>query len=133
MSRSAIYAVNSGTQTVADGGVVSLGSVIRRYGCDCQLSGDAILLEGAGYYDITVNLVASPTAPGDITATLYKDGVAIPGATSTGTTTAAGDFVTLSIGPMVRQMCCGSSGTMTCVLSGGEATVSNIAVKVVKE
>jgi len=133
MSRSGIYTVNSTTQTVADGGAVSLGSVIRRYGCDCQLSGNAILLVGAGYYDISVAIVAAPTAAGDLTATLFKDGVEIPGATATATAVAAGDFVTLPLLPLVRQVCCGSSGSITCVLTGAASEVSNVAFKVIKE
>lgn len=133
MSRSAIYTVNASTQSVADGGAVSLGSVVRRFGCDCQLSGNAILLDSPGYYDVTATIVAAPTAAGDLTATLYRDGVAVPGATATATATAAGDFVTLVLPPLVRLVCCGSSAALTCVLSGVASDVSNVAIKVVKE
>ena len=52
--KSAIFTANTTAQTVAVGGTLSLGSIIRRYGCDLNLNGNSITVNGcndAGYYD----------------------------------------------------------------------------------
>ena len=132
MSRSLIYTVNANPQTVDANGNVALGTVIRRFGCNLNLVGNGIMVRGQGYYSVDAVIVAVPEAVGDITATLYMDGVPLPGATATGTATAVGDYVTLPIIGVDREMYCDSAGTLTCVLSAA-ATVNNIAVKVTKE
>ena len=128
MSKSLIYAVNLGTQAVAENGTVSLGTVIRRYGCNFSLSGNGIEVQGPGYYDLSCNVIAEPTAIGPITATLLKDGVAIPGATATAIAAAANDPVTLPIIGVIREMCCDSASTITCVLSAA-ANVTSVAFR----
>ena len=89
MSKSAIYTVNSSAQNVAVNGTISLGTIIRRYGPNLNLSGNAVSVSGGGYYDIDASITVAPTAAGNVTVTAYKDNVAIPGATATGSTTAA--------------------------------------------
>ena len=83
MSKSAIYTVNQSAQNVAVNGIINLGTIIRRFGPNLDLSGDAIMLNGAGYYDIDASITLAPTAAGNVTITAYKDNVAIPGATAT--------------------------------------------------
>ena len=131
MSRSLIYTVNGNPQEVIADGAVSLGTVIRRYGCNLALSGDGIVARGAGYYTIDGSLTVVPTAAGEITATMYRDGVAIPGATATVTAAAAGDYVALPIVGVVRETCCDSASTITCALSAA-AGVTNVAMKIEK-
>ena len=80
--KSALYAVLQTPTAVAVDGVIPLGSLIRRYGCDISLNGNAVNLSGAGYYDVDASITVAPTAAGTVTATLVKDGVAIPGATA---------------------------------------------------
>lgn len=127
---SGIYTVNTGATATA-GGSIPLGSIIRRFGCNINLNGNGIIINGAGYYDFDIVLTALPAAAGAITATLMRDGVAVPGATATVTAAAVGEAVTLPLTAMVRQFgnCAGS--TYTVVLSAA-ATVSNIAVTVDK-
>ena len=127
---SGIYTVNTGVSFQA-GGIVPLGAIIRRFGCGAQLNGNGITVDKAGYYDVDVALTVLPTAAGAITATLMKDGVAVPGATATGTATAVGSAVPLAFGAMVRQFNNCSGSTYTIILSGA-ATVSNVAVSVEK-
>ena len=125
--------VNSSTQTIADGGTVALGSVVHRYGCNLSLSGNTILASGCGYYDIDCTVIAAPTTAGELTATLYSNGVKIPGATSSFTASDAGDTVTLTMTPMIRVRCaCLDPLAITCVLTGTESTVTDISVKVTK-
>lgn len=133
MSKSVIYVVNSSTQTIADGGTVALGSVVHRYGCNLSLSGNTILASGCGYYDIDCTVIAAPTTAGTITATLYSNGVKIPGATSSFTASEADDVVTLTMTPTFRVRCaCLDPLAITCVLTGVESTVTNVSLRVVK-
>ena len=83
--KSALYAAMQTPTAVAVGGVIPLGGLIRRYGCDIALNGNAINLAGTGYYDVDASITATLTAAGAVTATLYKDGVAVPGASATET------------------------------------------------
>ena len=80
--KSALYTALQTPTAVAVDGVIPLGSLIRRYGCDISLNGNAVNLSGAGYYDVDASITVAPTAAGTVTATLVKDGVAIPGATA---------------------------------------------------
>ena len=127
--KSALYAVLQTPTAVAIDGVIPLGSLIRRYGCDISLNGNAVNLSGAGYYDVDASVTVAPTAAGTVTATLVKDGVAIPGATASADA-AAGAPTVLSFPALVRQACCASGSALTLVLSGAAATVNNVALRV---
>lgn len=114
---------------VAVDGVIPLGSLIRRYGCDVALNGNAVNITGAGYYDVDASVTVTPAAAGTVTITLYKDGVAVPGATAS-ETAAANGTVDLSIPALVRQVCCAAGSALTLVLTGVTATVDNVALRV---
>ena len=132
--KSALYAAMQTPTAVAVGGVIPLGSMIRRYGSDIALNGNAVNIyggrENAGYYDVDASITAAATAAGVVTVTLYKDGVAVPGATASATAAAAGDMVDLSIPALLRQTCCASGAALTLVLSGSAATINNVAMRV---
>lgn len=81
MSKSIVYAANTNTQVVEAGNVINFGNVVRKYGCNCNLSVGNVEVRGSGYYDVDTNFTLASTA-GTVTITLYKDGVAIPGATA---------------------------------------------------
>lgn len=130
--KSAIYTANTATQAVAIGGGLALGTIIRRFGCAINLNGNGINLSDPGYYDVDVSVTAAPTAAGTVTVTLFQDGVAVPGAVSSVTTTAAADAVTLSISALVRVLCNAASSTLTLVLTGAASSVTNVAVVVEK-
>lgn len=127
--KSALYAAMQTPTAVAVDGVIPLGSLIRRYGCDVALNGNAVNITGAGYYDVDASVTVSPAAAGTVTITLYKDGVAVPGATASGTAAANGT-VDLSILALVRQVCCAAGSALTLVLTGAAATVNNVALRV---
>ena len=127
--KSALYAAMQTPTAVAVDGVIPLGSLIRRYGCDISLNGNAVNLTGTGYYDVDASITATLTAAGTVTATLYKDGVAIPGATASATGAANGT-VDLSIPALVRQTCCAAGSALSLVLTGAAATVNNVALRV---
>ena len=127
--KSALYAAMQTPTAVAVDGVIPLGSLIRRYGCDVALNGNAVNITGAGYYDVDASITVSPAAAGTVTITLYKDGVAVPGATAS-ETAAANGTVDLSIPALVRQVCCAAGSALTLVLTGAAATVNNVALRV---
>lgn len=127
--KSALYAAMQTPSAVAVGGVIPLGSLIRRYGCDVSLNGNAVNITGAGYYDVDASVTVTPAAAGTVTITLYKDGVAVPGATAS-ETAAANGTVDLSIPALVRQVCCAAGSALTLVLTGVAATVDNVALRV---
>ena len=132
--KSALYAAMQTPTAVAVGGVIPLGSLIRRYGCDVSLNGNAVNIVGgnqaAGYYDVDASITVAPTAAGTVTVTLYKDGVAVPGATASATAAAADDVVDLNIPALVRQVCCAAGSALTLVLTGAAAAVNNVALRV---
>jgi len=133
MGRSLIQVVDPSAQTVAQDGIINLGSVLRRYGCNCRLSGNAVEISGEGYYEVNASVALAPTAEGEISVTLYKDGAAVPGAVAYATAAAAGDSVTVPITATIRQGClCEGASQLTLVLGEGAATVRNVSVRVVK-
>ena len=133
MSKSLIQVANQSTQTVAPNSIISLGSVQRRFGCNCRLSGNAIEISGEGYYEVEAAVSLAPTATGDVAVALYENGVQIPGAIAYATVAAAGDSVTLPLVATIRQgCCCDSADNLTCVLVEGASTVRNVSLRVVK-
>lgn len=131
MSRSAIYTANTTSQVLTADSGVSFGSVIRRFGCNCNLNGDAITLSGAGYYDVDINVVVTGSAAGTAEIVLLKDGVEVPGATAS-TATSTTSINTVGISALVRELCCEGGSTLTLVLRGVNATISNVATVVTK-
>ena len=133
MSKSLIQTVNQSSQVVAANRIIDLGSVIRRFGCNLRLNGNAVEVEGAGYYTIDCNVTLAPTVAGNVQVALYKNGVPLTGATATGSVSTAGNPVTLPIQTTIKEGCCCDGGTaITCVLVAGASTVSNVALRVEK-
>ena len=132
MARSLIQTVNQSNQTVAANSIISLGSTQRRFGCNCRLSGNAIEIEGAGYYTIDVNVSVTPTAAGAVTVALFENGVQIPSAIAI-TTGGAGTPISVDINTTVREGCnCDGASSITAVLIAGAGVVNNISVRVEK-
>lgn len=128
---SILFTAMTSTATVAAGGDIPLGNVVRRYGCGATLSGNAISLNGEGYYDADVSVTVIPAAAGTITATLLQDGVAIPGATASATVAATDTSVTLSFPAAVRLLRYSPRATLRLTLSAA-GSVTNAAVTVRK-
>lgn len=132
MSKSAIYVANISAPTVADGGIMPLGSILRRYGCNINMDGNAITLCGQGYYLVTVSATVTPSAAGTVTLLAQKDGVPIAGAEASATAGATDIAVVLPITCTVRNSCGCESSLLSLLLTGGEAVVNNLAVTVEK-
>lgn len=135
--KAGIYAVNTNTQAVAAGGLLGLTTIVRRYGNDnfcnpvVNLANNNVTLGAPGYYLVTVDVTDEPTAAGAVTATLYQDGAAVPGAVATNTAAAGSDATSVSITALVRVIGCATS-TLTVALTAGEGNVTNYAVTAVK-
>lgn len=130
--KAAIYTANTGAQALQIGSVLSLGSIIRRFGCGVNLNGNGIVIDREGYYDVDASITATAAAAGTVTVTLLRDGVAVSGAVASATAAAAGT-VALPITALVRQSCgCSGGSTLTLVLGGTAATINNVALKVIK-
>lgn len=127
--KSAIYAANTNGQTLAVGSTINFGTISRRYGNNLNLSGGNVILLGAGYYDIDTNFTFLAAA-GTATITLYRDGVAIPGATASITTAANGTY-SISIPAIIREFCC-KEAVITAVITGVAVTMNNAAIAVEK-
>ena len=134
MSKSAIYTANTSEQNVPSDGTINLGTIIRRYGPNVNLSGNAIQISGVGYYDIDANFTVAPTeAASEITISLLKNGVLVPGASATFYVETENTSVTIPISSLVREFCCYEEiSSLTFIVSGAPAVVSNVAVVVEK-
>lgn len=132
MGKSLIQVANPSPQNVAEGGIINLGSVQRRYGCNLRLSGNAIEVNGDGYYTITGIVTVVPTGTGTVTVAICADGDQIPGVIASSVGTAASP-VTLPLVGTIRQFCCSSVNNLTCVLVAGAGSVQNISLRVTKE
>ena len=134
MSKSLIQVANQSTQAVALNSIIGLGSTQRRFGCNCRLSGNAIELDGAGYYTVDANVTVEPTASGNVIVALYDNGVQIPGAIAYSFVANATDPTTISINTTVRQgCCCDVADNLTLVLIEGAGNVTNVSMRVIKE
>ena len=127
--KSALYTAMQTPTAIPVDGILPLRSIIRRYGCDANLNGNAVNITNAGYYDVDVSVTVAPTAAGTVTVTLVKDGVPIPGATASAAA-ATGAPTVLSFPALVRQPCCASGSALSLVLTGAAATVNNVALRV---
>ena len=128
---SAIHVVNANFSVPEGGGQVPLGSVVRRYGRNCQLNGGGINLVGAGYYDLDSTVTFTPTATGPVTVQFLQDGLVISGALAT-VNGIASEAVTLPIVAMLRNCGCDCNTTLTAIVSAG-GVVNNISTRVVKD
>lgn len=131
--KSAIYAVNTSTATIPEGGIYQPNTIIRRFGQCCQMANNAMELNGQGYYDVAVTATVVGTAVGNVTMSVYQDGTAVPGMNASQTIKAIGDTVTLGTSGIVRLYCGKNSSTLTVVIGGQAVTGSNLAIDITKQ
>ena len=133
MSQAIIQTVNSNNQVLTANNLIGLGTTTNRYGCGLQQNGNGIQITGSNYFDIKANVVVTPTAAGDISVTMQRNGAAVPGAIATATVAGAGDTVTLPIDFIIRRpcACCDDADIITFTVSA-DATVNNVVVQIIK-
>ena len=133
MSKSLLQTVNTSTQTLAEGGLINPGTVIRRYGCNIRLNNNSIELIDNGYFKIDATITVEPTAVGNVSVALYEDGIVIPGTLVSGYAAAASAPVTLPIVATVRHnCCCNNTSSITAALVAGAGDVTNVSIRAEK-
>lgn len=94
-------------------------------------------LNKPGFYFVTLNATGSTTTTtGNITLQMFQNGVAVPGATATETSTAITDINSMSFSTIVqvRPSCCAvdNQTSLTFVNTGVAATYTNASVTITK-
>ena len=128
--KSLIDVATTATSAVIANGTLPLATIVRRRGCDVNLS---ITDMGSNYYLVTVNATFTAPVAGTIALALQQNGVTVTGATaSTTITTATTEVRSLSFQAIVRTFNNIGIDSLAVVNTGLAATFSNISVSVVK-
>jgi hypothetical protein len=132
-----ISSYNNTTQAVAVDGLLAFTTDRILTGCTVTRNGQTFQLNKPGYYYITFNADgAATTAVGDIVVVLQNNGVAVPGAIATFTTTVADDATNLAFSTIIRvpPSCCAVDNTanLTLVNTGVAATYTNVNINITK-
>ena len=132
-----ISSYNITTQTVLTDEVINFTTDRILTGCTATRNGATFQLNKPGYYYVTFNAVAAATETvGELTLTLYNNGVAVPGAKASKTTTTAAqnDAYAFSTIIKVPPSCCAvnNTGNLTIVNTGVDATITNANINITK-
>lgn len=128
---------NNTAQDVAINGLLTFTTDRILTGCTATRNGQTFQLNKPGYYYVTFNADgAATTAVGDIVVTLQNNGVIVPGAIATFTTTVVGDTANLAFSTIIRvpPSCCAVDNTanLTLVNTGVAATFTNVNINITK-
>ena len=138
MSAGFLYSANTTAQTLAIGGTLNMGNVVRRFGCVrgtstplATVNGTNTILSSCGrcpkYFKVDTAITVIPTAAGTVTITAFQDGVAIPGATASVTVAAAATTAMLPLTFGVKLNTGVTSSNITYVLTGAASSVTNVS------
>ena len=132
-----ISSYNTTSQAVATDGLLTFTTDRILTGCTATRNGQTFQLNKPGYYYVTFNADgAATTAVGDIVVVLQNNGVAVPGAIATFTTTVADDTTNLAFSTIIRvpPSCCAVDNTanLTLVNIGVAATYTNVNINITK-
>jgi hypothetical protein len=132
-----ISSYNINTQAVTTDGLLTFTTDRILTGCTVTRNGNTFQLNKPGYYFVTFNAVAAATATlGELTVELYNNGVAVPGAEASTTTTVAGNNANYAFSTIIRVLpsCCAIDNTarLTIVNTGVDGTYANVNVNITK-
>ena len=132
-----ISSYNNTSQDVAINGLLTFTTDRILTGCTATRNGQTFQLNKPGYYYVTFNADdAATTAVGDIVVVLQNNGIAVPGAIATFTTTVADDVANLAFSTIIRvpPSCCAVDNTanLTLVNTGVAATFTNVNINITK-
>ena len=131
--KSNLYAVNTAFISISTNGAFIFPTLVRRYGCSINQSGNTITLNEPGYYLISFDTTFTAPAAGNATINLLANGSLVPGGTaSTTITTATTQIAELSINSIVRVFCGSTPTTISLLNAGVGITTSNVALTIVK-
>lgn len=134
MSKAFAFISNNAAQALSSGANVAPGTAQHGFGCaNCgytiQVSGNNINLRASGYYKIDVSATVTDSEAGNVTISLYQDGVLI--AQGSEAIAAATNPATIAF-PAGVKVNCNSTLTLVVTASVGTPTVSNIYITVEK-
>lgn len=136
--KSSIRAYNTSEQTFATSGKIIFTDIGYKSGVsiDANAGSSIINLKTAGLYYVTLDVVMSnTTADTDVSVQIYKDGVAIEGALTEATITAANDLEPGTVSAVVPVGCgcsCSNDVQITFVVTGTTSVITNANVNVIK-
>lgn len=133
--KSLINVATTTSSSVVANGILPLTTIVRRRGCDVNLSGNAVAITdcGSNYYLVTVTATFTAPAAGVVTLNLQQNGANVTGATGSATiTTATTEVRSISFSAIVRTFNTAGIDSLSVVNSGVAATFSNIDVDVIK-
>jgi hypothetical protein len=128
---------NITSQAVATGDLLTFTTDRILTGCTATRDGQTFQLNKPGYYYVTFNAVAAATTTvGELTVELQNNGVAVPGAEASYTTTTAGDNSNYAFSTIIRvpPTCCPliAGAKLTVVNTGVDATYTNVNINITK-
>lgn len=132
-----ISSYNVTTQPVLSNGIVNFTTDRILTGCTATRNGATFQLSKPGYYYVTFNAIAAATdTVGLLTMELQRNGVAVPGAEASVTTTVAGNVSSFAFSTIIHvpPSCCAVDNTakLTVVNTGVDATYSNVNINITK-
>lgn len=126
-----IYMITTTSSSVLADGLIPLSTISRRRGCTFDTWTNSITLRKPGYYRLAGTITFTAPAAGLVTIAAQKNGVSIPGITTSGTvTTATTEVNTLPIDGIIRVFCNDGIANITLVNTGVEITTSNISLSI---
>jgi hypothetical protein len=132
-----LYIFQNTDQTVAINGNIGFNTIGIQTGTTAtrSQSNDTIFLNRPGFYSIDISTTGAPSAgAGDITVSMYVNGVQYNGATGSSSSTGLTDIVNIAF-PAIVQVApaCGCVHVpITFVNEGVAAVFSNVVVRVTK-
>ena len=132
-----ISSYNTTSQAVTTNGTLTFTTDRILTGCTATRNGATFQLNKPGYYYVTFNADgAATTEVGDIIVVLQNNGIAVPGAIATFTTTVADDATNLAFSTIIRvpPSCCAVDNTanLTLVNTGVATTFTNVNINITK-
>ena len=132
-----ISSYNTTSQAVATDGLLTFTTDRILTGCTATRNGQTFQLNKPGYYYVTFNAVAAATTTvGELTVELYNNGVAVPGAEASYTTTTAGENANYAFSTIIRVLpscpLVNNTANLTVVNTGVDATYTNVNINITK-
>ena len=132
-----ISSYNTTIQAVATGDLLTFTTDRILTGCTATRNGQTFQLNKPGYYYVTFNADASATETvGLLTVELQNNGVVVPGAEASSTTTTAGNVSNYAFSTIIRvpPSCCvvNNTANLTVVNTGVDATYTNVNINITK-
>ena len=132
-----ISSYNTTSQAIVSNGLLNFTTDRILTGCTATRNGQTFQLNKPGYYYVTFNAVAAATTTvGELTVELYNNGVAVPGAEASYTTTTAGENASYAFSTIIRVLpscpLVNNTANLTVVNTGVDATYTNVNINITK-